>query len=137
MKTEVAFIRDRSIRLDEGLSVSGQPAAVRYSLPQSRTTLVERFLLFVAMMILPLENYFPTVAGMTVNFLMFALLAAYIIANRTRVLGKTWYHPVFLAAYAFIVVSAPSGIFEPAFPLRRHFPFCANDRGCGVRGGPM
>jgi hypothetical protein len=117
VKTEVAFIRDQSIRLDEGLPVSGQPAAARYSLPQSGTTFVERSLLFVAMIILPLENYFPTVAGMTVNFLMFVLLAAYIIANRPRILGKTWYHPVFLAAYAFIGVTV---LLELSSPLSRY-----------------
>lgn len=69
------------------------------------------------MIILPLENYFPTVAGMTVNFLMFAMLAAYIVVNRPSILGKTWYHPVFIAAYAFISVSA---LLEFSSPLSRY-----------------
>jgi hypothetical protein len=74
-------------------------------------------LLFAAMLILPLENYVPTVAGMAVSFLMFALLAAYIIVNRPRTLGKTWYHPVFIAAYAFIGVSV---LLEFSSPLSRY-----------------
>lgn len=57
------------------------------------------------MIILPLENYFPTAAGMTVSFFMFVVMAAYIIGNRPRVLGGIWYHPVFIAAYAFIGVT--------------------------------
>lgn len=66
------------------------------------------------MMMLPLENYFPTMAGMTVNFLMFAVIAAYIIVNRPSILGKMWYHPVFMAAYAFIGVSV---LLEFSSPL--------------------
>jgi len=69
------------------------------------------------MIILPLENYFPTVAGMTVSFLMFVVLAAYIIVNRPRILGEMWYHPVFIAAYAFIGVSV---LLEFSSPLSRY-----------------
>jgi hypothetical protein len=103
--------------LDQGPLADGEPAAARYILPQSRTTLGERFLLLIAMLTLPLENYFPTVAGMTISFLMFAMLAAYIIVNRPRVLGKIWYHPVFIAAYAFIGVCA---LLEFSSPLSRY-----------------
>ncbi len=66
---------------------------------------------------LPLENTVPTVAGMTLSFLLFAVLAAYVIVNRPRVLGKVWYHPVFIAAYAFIGVSA---LLEFSSPLSRY-----------------
>ncbi len=69
------------------------------------------------MLTLPLENYFPTVAGMTISFIMFALLAAYVIVNRPRSLGRIWYHPVFIAAYAFIGVSA---LLEFSSPLSRY-----------------
>jgi hypothetical protein len=93
------------------------PAAARYMLPQTHTTPVERSLLLTAMIILPLENYFPPVAGMTVSFLMFVVLAAYIIVNRPRILGEMWYHPVFIAAYAFIGVSV---LLEFTSPLPRY-----------------
>jgi|CXWL01.1.fsa_nt_gi hypothetical protein len=116
-KTEVASILDRPIRLDQGPLADGEPAAARYILPQSRTTLGERFLLLIAMLTLPLENYVPTVAGMTISFIMFALLAAYVIVNRSRTLGGIWYHPVFIAAYAFIGVSA---LLEFSSPLSRY-----------------
>ncbi len=69
------------------------------------------------MIILPLENYYPPVAGMTVSFLMFGVLAAYVIVNRPRTLGGIWYHPVFIAAYAFIGVSA---LLEFSSPLSRY-----------------
>ena len=69
------------------------------------------------MLILPLENYFPAVAGMTVNFLMFTVLAAYIVMNRPRILGEMWCHPVFIAAYIFIGVSA---LLEFSSPLSRY-----------------
>ncbi len=69
------------------------------------------------MLILPLENYLPTVAGMTVNFLLFVVIAAYIMVNRPRVLGGIWYHPVFIAAYAFIGVSV---LLEFSSPLSRY-----------------
>lgn len=64
--------------------------------------------------ILPLESHIPTVAGMSVSFLIFGTLAAYVIVNRPRALGKIFSHPVFIAAYAFIVVSA---LLEFSSPL--------------------
>ncbi|WP_413934978.1 O-antigen ligase family protein [Nitrospira sp. BLG_1] len=83
-------------------------------MPQVGTTLVERFLLLVAVTILPLENHIPTVAGMSVSFLIFAALAIYVILNRPRTLGVIWYHPIFIVAYAFIGVSA---LLEFSSPL--------------------
>lgn len=108
---------DRPIRLDQGPLADWKPAAARYMLPQSRTTPVERFLLLTTIVITPLENYFPVVSGMTVSFLMFAVLAVYIIVNRPRIFGEIWYHPVFIAAYAFIIVSA---LLELSSPLSRY-----------------
>jgi hypothetical protein len=68
--------------------------------------MVERCLLLTSVVVLPLQNYFPSVAGMSSSFLFFATLIAYVIVNRPCMLGKIWHHPVFIAAYAFIVVSA-------------------------------
>jgi hypothetical protein len=58
------------------------------------------------MVTLPLESYFPAVAGMSFSFLIFAVLVTYTIVNRPRILGEMWGHPVFISAYAFIGVSA-------------------------------
>lgn len=108
---------DRPIRLEQRPSASAAPISGRSILPQSSSTLVERFLLMTAIIILPLENAIPTVAGMSVSFLVFALLATYVILNRPRTLGTICYHPVFIAAYAFIGVSA---LLEFSSPLPRY-----------------
>ncbi|MBX3301837.1 MAG: hypothetical protein KF693_06465 [Nitrospira sp.] len=85
--------------------------------PYSRSTLVERLLIFTTIVALPLQDYFPPVAGMSISFLFFATLAAYVIVNRLRSLGAVWYHPVFIAAYAFIVVNT---LLEFSSPLSRY-----------------
>lgn len=95
---------NRSMRLEQGISVGTAPA--RYVLPQSRTSRVEQFLIFITIVILPLQNQIPAVAGMSVSFLIFVALGAYVIVNRPRSLSQIWYHPVFITAYAFIGVSA-------------------------------
>lgn len=82
------------------------------SLPQS--TLVEQVLLFSAIVMLPLQDHIPAVAGMSIMFLIFAALGMYVVFNRSRTLGKIWYHPVFIAAYAFIGVSV---LLEVSSPL--------------------
>lgn len=108
---------DRPSRSDERTPVSGAPIARRDILPQSRTTLAERLLLVTAMIILPLEKHIPTVAGMSVSFIIFAVLAVYVIVNRPRTLGEIWYHPVFIAAYAFVGVAI---LLEFSSPLSRY-----------------
>jgi hypothetical protein len=108
---------DRPTTLGLGIQTTGTQSAVRDIVPQSRTSLVERCLLFTAIVTLPLEKHVPTVAGMSLSFLIFAVLAAYIIVNRPRALGKIWYHPVFIAAYAFVGVSA---LLEFSSPLSRY-----------------
>lgn len=95
---------NRPIRLDQRTPASAT-TVVPHIVPQSGTTPTERVLLLVAMTTLPLEKHLPTVAGMSLSFLIFAVLAAYIIVNRPRALGEIWYHPVFVAAYAFVGVA--------------------------------
>lgn len=108
---------NRPIRLHQRMLASGEPAADRYSLTQSRTTQAERFLLLIAIVILPLQDYFPALAGMSVMFLVYAALAAYVIMNRQRTLGEILCHPCFVAAYIFIGVSA---LLEFSSPLSRY-----------------
>ena len=66
---------------------------------------------------LPLQDYFPQVAGISSSFFIFAALAAYAIVNCPRNLGVVWYHPVFIAAYVFIGVSA---LLEFVSPLSKY-----------------
>jgi hypothetical protein len=54
---------------------------------------------------------------MSIMSLIFGMLAAYIIVNRQRALGEIWCHPVFIAAYVFIGVSA---LLEYSSPLARY-----------------
>jgi len=70
-----------------------------------RSTPIERLLLFATIVVLPLQDHFPSVGGMSIMFLIFTTLGLYVIVNRPRTLGKVWYHPVFIAAYAFICVT--------------------------------
>ena len=105
---------DRPLRSGQMTQVSGAATAGRYVLPQSPTSLAERFLLLTVMIIFPLSNTIPTVAGMSILFLLYGVLAAYTIVNRTRALGEMWCHPVFIAAYAFIGVCA---LLEFSSPL--------------------
>lgn len=107
---------DRPISLYQRTPASAA-TVVPHIVPQSATTPVERFLLLVAMTTLPLEKHLPTVAGMSLSFLIFAVLAAYIIVNRPRALGEIWYHPVFIAAYAFVGVAF---LLEFSSPLSRY-----------------
>ena len=86
-----------------GVGPNGEQGAAG---PLLRTTPFERFLLLTSIVILPLQDHIPSVAGMSVISLIFAIFAGYIIVNRPRSLGKIWYHPIFIAAYAFIGVIA-------------------------------
>lgn len=105
---------DRPTILRQGIPTTATQPAIRDIVSQFPTSLAERCLLFTAIVTLPLENYFPTVAGMSMSSLVFAMLAFYVIVNRPRILGEMWRHPVFLAAYAFIGVSA---LLEFSSPL--------------------
>lgn len=64
-----------------------------------------------------MQDYFPAVFGMSVMFLIFVALAAYIILNRLRILGESWCHPVFIAAYVFVGVCI---LLEYSSPLSRY-----------------
>ncbi len=96
------------------MSASGEPVVPRYILSHPRVTLVERCFIWTSIVALPLQDYYPSVAGMSSSFLIFAALLAYVLVNRSRILGTIWYHPVFISAYAFLVVSV---LLEFSSPL--------------------
>lgn len=108
---------ERPIRLDQGTTASGASTAERGILPQPPTTRTERVLLLMSIILLPLQDYFPAVAGMSLMFLVYGVLATYVIVMRNRTLGKIWYHPVFIAAYAFIVICI---LLEYSSPLSKY-----------------
>jgi len=79
-----------------------------------RTTAAERMLIFTTVVLLPLENHLPAVGGLSALFLMFVVLAVYIGLNRVASLDRMWLHPVFIAAFLFILVA---GALEFTSPL--------------------
>jgi len=78
------------------------------------TTAAERFLLLVTVALLPLENHLPSIGGFSIIFLMFLVLAAYIAVNRLACLDRVWHHPVFTAAFLFLLIA---GALEYTSPL--------------------
>lgn len=88
-------------------------AAGRYRVMHSPVTLAEQCLLFISIVSLPLQNYIPTVAGMSFSFLLFVVLIAYVIVNRLRILGVTWCHPVFIVTCGFVIVSVALEFSSP------------------------
>ncbi len=60
----------------------------------------------MTIVILPLQDHFPAVAGFSIMAITFAVLAAYVLLNHPRSLDKTWSHPTFLAAFGLLIVSA-------------------------------
>ena len=110
-------MNDRPNMLEQKILANEIPAEVRNLSHQCRTTLFEQLLILITIVVLPLENHFPAVAGMSVSFLVFATLATYVVVSRPRALGNVWYHPVFIAAYVFIAVSA---LLEFSSPLSRY-----------------
>jgi O-Antigen ligase len=73
---------------------------------QQPTTRIERILLMVTPVILPMEEFLPNIGGFTVMWILFAVLAGYALVERARALNKTWLHPVFLAAYVMLALDS-------------------------------
>src|SRR5579862_9849899 len=78
---------------------------VGYAIHGQKTSLMERILILISFALLPLENQLPTVAGLSISFLISGVLGMHIIVNRPQMLRKVWLHPVFLAAYVLIFVA--------------------------------
>jgi hypothetical protein len=96
-------------RIDQGALVSD--AAL---MPDTPTATGERFLLFTTALLLPLEAHIRQVPNFSIMFLMFAVLAGYIAIKRLRSLDRVWMHPVFVAAYIFIGLSAAVELANPS-----------------------
>jgi len=65
------------------------------------------------MVIVLLENQIPVIAGFSISFLWFAVMAGYVVLNRFQALSSIWSHPVFLAAYAFLGLACFNESFHP------------------------
>src|SRR5215471_3235499 len=77
------------------------------------TTLVERLLLLLNILLLPLEAYAPTIGGFSSMFFLFALSGLYVVIWRFESLVQIWNHRVLLACYFLIFIGF---IFETCSP---------------------
>ena len=68
------------------------------------TTRVERTALFSIVVLLPLQDYLPTISGLSTLWIMFAILGAYVLLNRPKALARVVRHPVFLAFYLLVLL---------------------------------
>ena len=109
---KLPFARDQDVTpegpLQSRLSTTAQNQACHY-----HTTRVERMLLFITVMLLPLPADIPGVPGVSSMFVVFAVLAGYVAINRLWCLDRIWMHPVFVVAYVFIVFSAAIEFTHP------------------------
>jgi hypothetical protein len=69
-----------------------------------KTTFIEKILLVITIIILPMENGLPTVGGRSVVFLLFAVIGCYVFLNRLQILMRVIKHPVILTAFGLILV---------------------------------
>jgi len=112
--TSIAYrTTGRSFSRVPGDALSG----VKRKQRQYRTTTTERLLLMAMIVLTPLEPSLPNIAGFTTPYIMFAILAGYILWNRPGALARTWIHPVFLAAFTLLIIAS---LIESAHPLSRY-----------------
>ena len=87
-----------------------------------KTTMVERFLLIATTSVLPLQSDLPKVRGISMGFIMFALVAGYMLLWRPRIFVRSLRHPVFLAGFTLIGISLVMEILHDStgfFMIRR------------------
>lgn len=82
-------------------------------LPSLRTTAFERVLLFLMVALLPLEENIPSIAGFTFTFILFGLMAAYVMSVHPRRLTQSMTRPVFLACYLFLSLGWLNELLHP------------------------
>jgi O-antigen ligase len=57
----------------------------------------------VTIVLLPLQTYLPAIAGFSSIYIIFIILAIYILSNRPYVIPKIWSHPLFLSVYVMLL----------------------------------
>jgi hypothetical protein len=84
---------------------------------QYRTTTLDRLLLMVLAVLIPLGPFLPAAAGFTTLYLLFAVVAGYTLLNRPGAVARTWSHPVFLAAFVLLITAI---LIESLHPFARY-----------------
>ena len=81
--------------------------------PQHHTTRIERCLLMMTIVLVPLQDHIPSIAGFSVLWFLFGILAIYILLNRFNSLKKVCLHPAFCAAYMLLLVGVMTEFSHP------------------------
>lgn len=76
-------------------------------------SIVEKALLALMIVTLPLESHLLIIPGYSIQFVMFAAVALYGVVRHYRVLLRTMGHPVFLAGYIFLLYAAAMEMTAP------------------------
>ena len=77
------------------------------------TTRVERLLLFLSVLLLPLEQILPGIRGFSFLFFIFAISSIYVIIQRFGSVVHVCNHRVFLTSYVLIFISLVLEIYSP------------------------
>jgi O-antigen ligase len=91
------------------------------------TTRVEHILLFLNIVLLPMEEALPNPGGFSFVFLLFAVSSMYIVLHRFGSFAQVWKHPVFLASYALLFIGlllegySPSASYKEVFRIAQMY----------------
>jgi hypothetical protein len=69
------------------------------------TTVFERWMLFLGIVLMPLQDHIPPVAGLSVMFIVFAIMALYVVFIRSKFLVRAIIHPVFQTLYLLLAIA--------------------------------
>jgi hypothetical protein len=101
--------RGRGIRrVSRDILAKPPRASARYP-----TTRAEHILLMMTILLLPLQTYIPPIAGFSIMYIMFIILAGYVVSSRPSCLAKTWSQPLFLAAYVMLILTSLIELSHP------------------------
>src|SRR5688572_5219245 len=81
------------------------------------TSVVERLLLILIILVLPLEDHLLIIPEISVLFIIFGVVAVYVLLARPWAFASTMRDPVFKAAYVFLGLSL---FIEYAHPYSDH-----------------
>jgi hypothetical protein len=70
-------------------------------------------LLTATIVLMPLETIVPTIAGLSSSFIIFAVLACYVLPWRSVTLASTAVHPVFISLYLMLFVGLLAESLHP------------------------
>ncbi len=82
------------------------------------TTGLDRFLLITTIVLMPLEDHISSIAGFSILWIIFAVIAVSVLVRQPQALTKTFQNPVFLTAYLLLLAGASIESFHPKSSYR-------------------